>query len=160
MLSKVTKTTLSIFTVLFFSASTFAQLAPQAPPTGQQDVNISDKKLKQVAQVFKKVQDVNQNAQNDMMEILNQEGLDVQTFAAIQQNQQTQSDEQVASEEDMKKYDKCTVKLEKIQMQAQEVIQKKITDSGLTLAEYQELGQKIQSNPELMEKVQSYIQQN
>jgi len=120
--------------------------------------DVTDQEIKQFASAFQQVQRVDQKAQKTMIKAVQDEGLEVQRFNEIQQAQQDPNQEVNATNEEMKKYEVTTRELEKIQGQAQQEMQEKITEEGLTVPRYQEISAAIQASPELQEKLQEYLQ--
>jgi ubiquinone biosynthesis protein UbiJ len=136
--------------IMMFTISGMGVFAQQASE------EVTDKELKQFASAFQQVQRVDQNAQQIMIKAVQDEGLEVQRFNEIQQAQQA-NQEVDASNEEIKKYESASTELKKIQVQAQQEMQEKITEEGLTVPRYQEIATSIQASPELQEKLQEYL---
>lgn len=130
--------------------STFAQT--------EQKEEVSGEELKQFASAFQQVQTVNQEAQQKMVNTVEQEGMEVQRYNEIQQAQQDPNQEANATNEELKQYEAATQDLEKIQVQAQQEMQEKIIEEGLTINRYQEITVIVQNDPELQQKIQEYLQ--
>ncbi len=124
----------------------------------EQQKEVSGEELKQFASAFQQVQTVNQQAQQKMVSTVEEEGLEVQRYNEIQQAQQDPNQEDNATDEELKQYEAATQELEKIQAQAQQEMQGKIIEEGLTVNRYQEIAAIVQSNPELQQKLQEYLQ--
>ncbi|MFO8022269.1 MAG: DUF4168 domain-containing protein, partial [Perlabentimonas sp.] len=62
------------------------------------------------------------------------------------------------TEEENKKVEKITQNIEQVQAKAQEEMQAKIEDSGLSLERYQAIMTQVQSDPELQNKIQQSMQ--
>ncbi len=124
----------------------------------QAEEEVTDQEFKKFASAYQQVQRVDQQAQQNMIKAIKDEGLDVQRFNQLLQAQQDPNQEVDASNEEIKKYESASTELEKIQGQAQQEMQEKITEEGLTVPRYQEISAAIQASPELQEKLQEYLQ--
>ncbi|MCF8228479.1 MAG: DUF4168 domain-containing protein [Bacteroidales bacterium] len=139
----------SLFMLLIISGiGVFAQAAEE----------VSDKELKQFASAFQQVQNVDQQAQQKMINAVEEEGLEVPRFNEILQAQQNPNQDTDATNEEIKKYESATKELKKIEGQAQQEMQEKIIEEGLTVPRYQEISAALQDSPELQEKLQEYLQ--
>lgn len=132
--------------------------APFQQPS--QATEVSDKELEQFAEAAQQVQIINQEVQQKMINIVEEKGLDVQRFNEIQQAQLNPQQEIEATKEEMEKYEASTGDFEKIQGQAQEKMQEKITEAGLTTPRYEEIAMTLQSDPVLQKKFHMIQQQN
>ncbi len=119
---------------------------------------VTDQELKQFASAFQQVQKIDQQSQQNMIKAVEKEGLDVQRFNEIQQAQQTPKQESDVSDEEIKKYETVSKKIEIIQEQAQQKMQQVIKEEGLTLPRYQEISEAIKNNSDLQNKLQEYLQ--
>lgn len=133
----------------------------QIPDKAQsQGSEVSDKELKQFVSTSQHIQVINQQVQQEMVAAVEKEGLQAQRYSEIQQVQQDPNQETNATDEELKQYESATQKLQKIQIQAQQQIKKKLKDNGLSERRYQEINMALQSNPELQEKFRSIQQQS
>jgi len=124
----------------------------------EQKEEVSEEELKQFASAFQQVQVVSQEAQQEMVKAIEEEGLEVMRFNEIQQAQQDPNQEAEATGEELKKYEAATGELERIQVEAQRLMQERIAEEGLTVDRYQEIAAIIQGDPELQQKLQQYMQ--
>lgn len=147
---KMKKITSLILFTLVGVMSTFAQ--------AEQKEELSGEELKQFASAFQQVQTVNQQAQQKMVKTVEEEGLEVQRYNEIQQAQQDPNQEANATDEELKQYESATQGLEKIQEHTQQEMQEKIIEEGLTINRYQEIAAIVQSDPELQQELQEYLQ--
>jgi len=120
---------------------------------------VSDQDLKKFAAVLQEIQAVNQQAQQDMVVIVEDEGLEIKRFNEIRQAQANPDMEVDVSEEEVKMFNSATEELVKIQEDAQKDMESEIKEEGLTVAQYQNIATQIQNNPELQQKLQQYLQQ-
>ncbi|MFO7844332.1 MAG: DUF4168 domain-containing protein [Bacteroidales bacterium] len=150
---KIKKLTSLFLTLLVSSTFVFAQ-APQTP----QDTEVSDKELKTFASVFQQVQALDQKAQQDMVKAVQDEGLSVERFNEILQSEEDPSQDAKPTEEEKQQYENANKQIAGIQQKAQESMQKKIQDEGLSIQRYQEIAFAVQNSPELQEKLQQHMQ--
>ena len=117
--------------------------------------DVTDEELTQFVSAMEHMQVINQSAQQEMVGALQQGGMEVERFSEIMQSQQDPNQPANATTEEMEKYAAVNQSLEKIQISAQQEMEEKIVEAGLTLDRYQEIGATIQSSPELQQKLQS-----
>ena len=147
-------TTKRITSVLFILLMFISGMGASAQTEGE----ISDNELRQFASAFMQVQTINQQIQQEMAETVEEEGFEIQRFNEIQQAQQNPNQEVAATDEEIAKYKSAMEDLQTIQMQAQQKMEEKIVEEGLTIARYQEIATAIQANPDLQQKLQEYLQ--
>lgn len=132
---------------------------PDQPLQGQDQMmqaeDVTDEELTQFVSAMDHMQIINQSAQQEMIGAVQQGGMEVQRFSEIMQSQQDPNQPSNATTEEMEKYAAVNQSLEKIQIRAQQEMEKKITEAGLTLERYQQIGSMIRSSPELQQKLQS-----
>jgi len=95
---------------------------------------VSDQDLKKFAAVLQEIQAVNQQAQQDMVVIVEDEGLEIKRFNEIRQAQANPDMEVDVSEEEVKMFNSATEELVKIQEDAQKDMESEIKEEGLTVA--------------------------
>lgn len=120
--------------------------------------NVTDDQLKKWAAAFKQVQTVDQQAQQNMITAVEESGMEVPRFIELQQAQADPDTELKAEGEEVALFTAASQKIQQIQQEAQQTMQVKIQDEGLTITEYQEVGAMIQSDPKLQEKLSEYMQ--
>jgi len=123
----------------------------------QAEEKVSDGELKQFASAFQHVQNINQQAQQEMAKAVEGEGLGIQRFNEIQQARQDPAQEASATEEEIEMFNSAYKEIEEIQRGAQQKMQEKIVEEGLTIPRYQEIATSIQASPELQQKIQEYL---
>lgn len=134
------------------------QNAGQFQP-GQQGGEVSDEDLQQFVAVSQQMQIINQKAQQNMIQALQDEGLEAQRYTEIQQSQQDPNQEANASDEEMVQFEAATQELQKIQIDAQQQMQEMLKAEGLTQNRYQQISMSLQSDPELQQKMRALQQQ-
>lgn len=125
----------------------------QQPQAGE----VNDQELRQFVSVVQYVQVINQESQHDMVEALQQGGLDVERFNEIQQAEENPNQEADATDEEMKYYETAIQELTEIQIQAQQKMVDKITEEGLTESRFQEINIALQNDPELQERFRTML---
>ncbi|MEX2597196.1 MAG: DUF4168 domain-containing protein [Salibacteraceae bacterium] len=140
------------FLMIFSTLTLFAQVPQESSPS------VSDTELEQFASAVGQVQMVNQAAQQQMAAAISEEGLSVEKFNEIQQAEQNPTAEVEANDDQREQYTSCMKSIKAIQMKAQEEMQEKITAEGLSIEKYQEIGNLVQQDPSLQQKVQELIQ--
>lgn len=147
--------------LLFFavvgSTTVFAQ-TPQLPQQQQQKVEVSDAELSKFANAFQGIRMVNQEAQQEMAQVVSNGGLEIQRFNEIHQASLDPATELDATEEEKKQHQEILANLEPLQASFQEKLEKLVTDEGLTLERYEQIAMGIQTDPELQQRLQKELQ--
>ncbi len=143
--------TLLLLTVFFCGTATFAQTQ-----TGDK---VSDKEVKLFVSAVKEVQVINQESQQNMIKAVEEAELDIQRFNEIYGAMQDPNTDVDASDEEMEKFNKANTEIVGIQTEAQQKMEKEIVDQDLTIQRYQEINMQVQNDPELMQKVQTLLQE-
>ncbi|MEX2597195.1 MAG: DUF4168 domain-containing protein [Salibacteraceae bacterium] len=136
-------------------AQSMEQPAPQQPTASAE---VSDEEMGQFMKVVMFAQSLQQSAQQEMMTEVENGGLGMEKFNAIQQSQQNPNQAADVSPDDMKLFEATQAKITEIQMNAQAQMDKQLKAEGISEQRYQEIGTAIQSNPDLMQKFQSMQQ--
>lgn len=139
-----------LFSVILFSSMTvFAQ---------ENETDVSDTELEQFANAYEKVQEVSQASQNEMIEMVQAKGLDIDRYNKIMNAQQDPSQEVNVSDEELEKVKVINEELKKIEEKSNKKIEKTISDNSLTVERYQQILASIQQNPDLQMKLQQFLQ--
>ncbi|MFP4664443.1 MAG: DUF4168 domain-containing protein [Bacteroidales bacterium] len=136
-----------------------SQSADNAVPSQQNQPEIgdvSDEELEKFSNVFM----TEQEAQQDMMAVIEEEGLNVQRFQQIQQASGNPEQESDATEEEMEQFEAAMASVQSIQPEIQKKIQDKIEEEGLTEQRYQEINMALQQDQELQKRFQDIMQKN
>jgi hypothetical protein len=132
---------------------------PVQPMQGQdhmmQAEDVTDEELSQFVSAMEQMQVINQSAQQEMVGAVQQGGMEVERFSEIMQSEQDPNQPANATTEEMEKYAEVNQALEEIQIRAQQEMEEKISEAGLTTERYQQIGSMIQSSPELQQKLQT-----
>jgi hypothetical protein len=135
----------------------FAQVPQQMPQ--QQTTEVSDDEIEQFALAFVEIQNIEQKIQPEMVQIVEDEGIEVQRFNEIMNAQQDPNQEVDASEDELIKFASANREIEEIQTRAQREMMEKIAESGLSVDRYQEIMVAVRNDPALQQKLQSSMQE-
>lgn len=124
----------------------------------QDGQTVSDQELEKFASAFQQIQLVTQEAQQEMVAAVEQEGLAVQRFSELMQAAQDPNQETEGSDEEIKKFEAAIQVLDKIQAESQQDMQDKIVDEGLSVDRYQAIAALVQNDTQLQQKVQQFME--
>ncbi|MEO8774216.1 MAG: DUF4168 domain-containing protein [Gelidibacter sp.] len=122
-----------------------------------QEQNISDNELGQFADAYIKVQMQNQAAQQEMMTIIEDEGLKVERFSEIQEAALDPKKDVDATADEIKKHSKAIAKMEEIQPALEKKAVAEIESAGITIDRYKSLATAIQGEKALQERLQTIL---
>ncbi len=122
---------------------------------------VSETELTNFANAYTEIQMVNEKAQTEMVKVIENSGMEIETFNVMYQASQNPNAPMPAevSEADNKKYDEVVVEIEKMQPVFQKEMENAIADNNLTVERYQQVVTMLQTDPELQQKLQSKMQQ-
>lgn len=122
-----------------------------------QEKDVSDTELGQFADAYMKVQMQNQEAQKEMMTIIEGEGLEVERFGAIQEATMDPSKKSDATAEEMKKHESAIAKMEEIRPALEKKAVDEIESTGISIDKYKSLASEIQKEKTLQQRLQSIL---
>jgi|26BtaG_2_1085354.scaffolds.fasta_scaffold00015_81 hypothetical protein len=122
-----------------------------------QSQDVSDTELAQFADAYIKVQMQNQEAQKEMMTIIEGEGLEVERFSEIQQSSMDPNQKSDATAEEMKKHGSAIAKIEQLQPELEKKAVKEIESSGITIERFESLASVIQQDQGLQQRLQTIL---
>lgn len=136
-------------------------IAQGMPPQMQQqmpDMDVSDDELKKFVGVTLEAQQVQMEAQEDMIDIVEEAGYTVERFnEVLTAMQQGQTEEDLGmSSADMEKFDEIIADLDVIQQAVETNIISIIEKNDMEIERFQEINMAVQMSPELQEKYQQY----
>lgn len=152
--STVTARIVALCTMLVFAGSAIATAQQQAP-------EVSDSELQLFVDASLKAQDIQTEAQMQMITIVQNEGLEVGIYNEIFQSlEQGQALGEIEAEpEDIERFEKAYEQIGEIEQQLEDSLITAIEDEGLELERYQEIFMAIQSSSDLQEKMQEMIRE-
>lgn len=122
-----------------------------------QENKISDAELTQFANAYQEMQVQNQEAQNEMVKIIEAEGMDVQRFSAIQQASMDSNQDVDVSEAEIKMHENAIAKMQKMQPELEKQAMEKIVATGLTMERFEALAAVIQKDQGLQQRLQTIL---
>lgn len=155
----VITTCMAAMVLLFGAASVHAQFEQPAQPEMPE---VTDEELKTFVDASIKAQQIQTEAQMEMIAIVEEEGLEVETYNQILQGlQMGQSAEELeVSESDVEKFESASALIGEIEQDMEEKLIAAIEDEGLELERFQEIFMAIQSDAGLQQKMQQMIQES
>ncbi len=131
-----------------------AQMQQSAP-----DVDVSDEEAATFADAAMNAQQVQMQAQKQMMGIIQDEGLDIQTYQKIAQSKQMgQGDSTQFSDSEMEKFDAATSSIQELQTEIRDSVTKAIEDAGMEMQRFQDISRAAQQDSALQMQIQQQIQ--
>ena len=120
---------------------------------------ISQAELQKFANAVKKLQPIQQSAQREVTQVIQQQGMSEKRFDEIyqaRQNPQTQPAATVTSEE-TKKFEQTTAKLQEIQQVTEAKMLQVVREESLEAQRFNQIFAAVRQNPTLLRKVQELI---
>lgn len=140
---------LFLFVGILGSASLFAQ-----------EAEISDNELGKFADAYINIQMQNQEAQQEMIAIIENEGLKIERFSEIEQSSMDPNKKVDATDAEMKMHANATAKIDKMQPEMEKKAKEGIESKGLTFERFQELAAVIQQDQSLQQRLQNILMEN
>lgn len=119
--------------------------------------DISDTQLAQFADAYINVQMQNQEAQQEMVAIIEKEGLEVERFSQIQEASMNPNQQSDATPDEMKKHASAMAKLDEMQPELEKKAIEGIEATGISLEQYQSIASAVQQDQELQQKLQAIL---
>ena len=139
--------------LLFLIFSTTAVMA-QA-----EQKEVTDAELSKFATTFQKMRMMNQKAQQQMTAVIEDEGIEIKRFNEIHQATMDPAVEVDASKEEQEKYEVIIAEIERLQPGFQKKMQELIAESGLSMERYEQIATKLQTDPQLQERLRNEFQE-
>lgn len=156
----------SVF-VLLFAGSVSAQetqapeAQPQAPaaPQDSPTTEVSSTELEQFARVIPQLQEIQQSAQQQAAQVIQESGLSTERFSEIYQSQQsgTAPSAEVTSEE-QQSYDEASTKIESLEQDVRSQQEEVLQTEGLEPQRFGEILVAVRQDPTLQQQVQELLQ--
>lgn len=145
-----TKVKLMLFMSFFGMLTVMAQTQTQSKP-------VTDDELQKFITIFTQVQMENQKIQQEMLKVVEENGLTPQRFQEIQQAQANPNSTAEVSAEEKKSYDAVMSILQEMQPALEAQMLKIVTDNGFSEERYTEVAQQIQTDTALQQKLQNML---
>ena len=140
---------MKMFGLLFFMMLGTSTLLAQT--------DVTDKEVEQFAVTFQKMRMINQEAQKELSEVITGEGMELARFNTIHQAQMNPETEADLTKEEEKKYDAIIKELNKKQTVFRQEIEEMIEESGLSMERYEQIGNQMQNDAALQERVRKEL---
>lgn len=133
------------------------QLQNQLPNDREVREDFSEQELQQFIDANKEAITVQQSAEQNMMEAIQEEGLDVDKFNEILTSRQNPQMKTEATTEDQTKFDSAVQKVMKIQERMVSEMEDAIQQSGMSISEYEEMLIAYQQSPKIQQQVNEML---
>lgn len=127
--------------------------------TNQQAEAISDEELQQFVLVSQKLQAINQETQQSMLQAVQDAGMDVERYSEIYQAIQDPKKEANPTKKEKEQFAAASNQFQKIQIDAQQQMQEMLKTEGITQNRFQEISTSLQRSPELQQRIEKLQQQ-
>lgn len=151
---KLFKILLVCFTTV--GIGTFSQI------NAQEQVEVSDAELDQIASAYQGIQKVNMEAQQKVVSAVEDSGFDTDRFNELYQASTTPEKAVEATDEEKEKFGQVMNQIQQMQVGFQKEIEEIIVDEGISMERYQTIAMALQTDTKLQQRLQSALskQQN
>lgn len=118
---------------------------------------VSDADLLQFTNAMMAIQDIQNQGQSQMLQVLEEEGMDVQKFNEIMQKKSNPMDTTALPAEDEAQFNKIDARLQEIEMNLNAQSEAAIEEAGMSVEDYQGILAEIQQDTTLQRKVQELM---
>ncbi|WP_037320477.1 DUF4168 domain-containing protein [Salegentibacter sp. Hel_I_6] len=148
-----------LFAFTLGTASVFAQ-TQQLPQQQQQavEVDVSDEELSKFAEAYQEIRMVNQKAQQEMAQKVEESGFDIQRFNEIHQASLDPNADVEVTEEEKTKHEEVVAEIEGMQGEFQEEMEEAISKNDLDVERYEKIAMALQTDTELQQRLQQLMQ--
>lgn len=158
------KTALTFAIFLLTSGMLFAQVQQQTPqmPELPTSSDVSDEEIEQIATTIGELEPIQVKAQEKIGAALEEEGISLERFQQMMMAMQNpqMADQVEITDEEMSIIQSMQPKLMEIQGEAEQEMSAKMEENGLTMQRYRMVVMGAQQDPELMERLQSQLEEN
>lgn len=121
---------------------------------------VSDKELTNFANAYTDIQMVTQNAQTEMVKVIEDSGMQIETYNALYQATQSQTPviPEGVSKEDAEKFETIATRIEQMHPKFQKQMEAAISENDLSVERYQQMMAMLQTDEELQQKLQSKLE--
>ena len=118
----------------------------------QTEQKVTDEQLKKFVKVSQKVQGESMKQQQEMMKVIQDEGISPERFNQIYKAEQNPNKESDASGEEKKQYDAAMKKINAMNKQSQKDMEALIKKEGMKVETYMMINQKLQQDKSLQKR--------
>lgn len=124
------------------------------------DIEVSDKEAEKFVQAAMAAQKVQMKAQKEMVQIIKDNGLEVNEFQKIAQSTQMgQSKPDTIAQSKMDKFDSAQKELKKKQAEIQDKVSSSVEDTGMEMERFQKISQAAQQDTQLQKQLRKKMMQ-
>ena len=160
----INKAALTFAIFLLSTGMLFAQVQQQQPqmPDLPTSTDVSDEEIEQIASTIGELEPIQVKAQQKMGAALEEEGISLERFQQMMMAMQNpqMADQVEITDEEMSIIQSMQPKLMEIQGEAEQEMSAKMEENGLTMQRYRMVVMGAQQDPELMERLQSQLEEN
>lgn len=146
--------------------TTQQQQGQQAGPMGQMqqqvpDVDVSDEEAATFADAAMNAQKIQIEAQKKMISLIEDEGLDIETYQKIARSKQMgqSADSGDFTNSEMDKFDAATSSIQEIQPEIREDVTSAIEETGMKMKRFQDISRAAQQDSALQIQIQQKMQE-
>lgn len=132
---------------IFLAMFCFTQLGAQ---------EVTDYDLQNFARAYKDMTKLNNKAQKEMAEIIEKEGLDLETFHAIRESKDSEYEPDLPKD-DFQKFDKIQPKINQIQDELEADVAKAYQKHDLSKQDYSAIAERVKQDQILQIKLESIL---
>lgn len=143
---------------VFATTTVNAQSAPMPQAPKQQKVDVKDAELEKYAEVFQQMRMVQQEAQKEMIQVVENENIELKRFNEIHQASMNPNAEVETTPEEDKKYKAVVAELQTLQPKFQKEMEEVIANSDMTMERYQQLAMALRTDTDLQQRLQKIMQ--
>jgi hypothetical protein len=139
------------------------QAQPQFQPNqSAPNIEVSDEEVEKFTDVSMLAQQIQSESQQEMLAIVEEEGLDVETYNVIAESRfNDQSDDQLdVSAEDIENFESASAKVEEIQQEVEVQMTEAIEAEGMEMDRFMEINMAMQQDQALQQRVQQMMMKN
>ncbi len=147
----------AVFALFAIPAQAQFEMPQEAPP----QIEVSDSELELFIDASMNAQSVQAQSQQEMIAIVDEEGIEVNTYNEIIQAQQMgQSLEDLdISASDIESFESAYEQIQEVEVRMERDLAQAIEEEGMEMERFQEINMAIQQDPELQQRVQQMIQE-
>lgn len=139
------------------SAPVVEAQVPMPQQQQQQKIEVGDDEMSKFATIFQAIRMENNKFQQEMMVMMEEEGMEVQRFNEIHEASVNSEVEVDASADEKEKHQRILGKIEEKQVAIQGDMEKLISDEGMTVERYQEIAMHLPADPDLQEQLRAAL---
>ncbi|MDR9403434.1 MAG: DUF4168 domain-containing protein [Halothece sp. Uz-M2-17] len=144
----------------------FAQQSPesQAPSNATDNyvMEVNEEELQSFASAYSVVQDIQRESREKMAQAIEEEGLTIKEYNELYRQQPSEGGSEMASSDlsadKQQQFEKADARIDEIEQEAQTAIEEAITQEGLAVERFEQIGMAVRQNPELQQQVKTFLE--